>query len=65
MSDYKRDGEWDIIFDALYYNFIDKHYKLIRGNYSTAQQALHWDKKSEEDKKEIKKIAKNYLISLL
>jgi deoxyribodipyrimidine photolyase-related protein len=64
MSSYKRDGEWDIIWDALYYNFINKHDKLLKNNYATAIQVKHWYNKTDKEKKSIKKIAKQYLTKL-
>lgn len=64
MSSYKKDGTWDVIWDSLYYQFIDKHNKILRTNYATAQMVKHWDNKSDEDKKQIIKIAKKYLNEL-
>jgi deoxyribodipyrimidine photolyase-related protein len=55
---------WNVIWDALYYNFIDKHEKILRKNYAIAQQVKHWDNKSDEEKNQIKKIAKKYLSEL-
>ena len=34
MSDYKKD-DWCDVIDCLYYNFIDKHIKILKENYST------------------------------
>jgi deoxyribodipyrimidine photolyase-related protein len=65
MSTYKKDGSWDRIWDCLYYNFIDRNYDMIRHNYATAQQAIHWDNKSAEEKKEMKKVAKDFIKELL
>jgi deoxyribodipyrimidine photolyase-related protein len=65
MSTYKRDKEWDIIWDALYYNFIDKHYDILKKNYAIAQQVKHWDNKSKNEQDEIKKIANKYIKELL
>jgi deoxyribodipyrimidine photolyase-related protein len=65
MSSFKRDGEWDVIWDALYYNFINKHEKILRKNYAIAQQVKHWDNKTDKEKDSIKKIAKQYLTTLL
>ena len=61
MSSFKRDGQWDVIWDALYYNFINKHEKILRKNYAIAQQVKHWDNKNKEEKNELLKIAKDYL----
>ena len=52
---------WSEIWDALYYNFINTHYKIIKSNYFTARNAYHWNKKSNTEKKEIIKLAKLYL----
>ena len=65
MSSFKRDGEWDVIWDALYYNFINRHEKILRKNYAIAQQVKHWDNKTDKEKDSIKKIAKQYLTTLL
>jgi deoxyribodipyrimidine photolyase-related protein len=60
MSDYKKD-KWGIIWDALYYNFINKHKEYLSKNYGTARQVAHWTKKKEIDKKKIIDIASKYL----
>jgi deoxyribodipyrimidine photolyase-related protein len=65
MSNYKKDGKWDRIWDCLYYNFIDRNYDMIRHNYATAQQAIHWDNKKDEEKKEMKKVARDFIKELL
>ena len=63
MSNYKVSTKdtWSKIWDALYYNFIDANEKIFRKNYAIAQQVKHWDAKSEEDKKAIKKLAKEFI----
>ena len=61
MSDYKKNGEWDKIFDSLYYNFIDKHYDMLKKNYATAQQVKHWDNKTDSMQSEMKKTAKEFI----
>jgi deoxyribodipyrimidine photolyase-related protein len=62
MSDYKRKSneEWWKIWDAIYYNFIDKHYDLLKSNYATSRQAAHWRKKSQKEKLELLEIANKY-----
>ena len=60
MSDYKKDS-WCIIYDALYYNFINTHQKYLGSNYATARQVAFWNKKSESTKKKILDDAKKYL----
>jgi len=64
MSNYKK-GEWCKILDSLYYNFIDKHQEYLKENYSTAIQVKNWNKKSQKEKNEIKKNAKEYLDEIL
>jgi deoxyribodipyrimidine photolyase-related protein len=61
MSNYKKDGEWDKIWDSLYYNFIDKHIDMLKSNYATAMMAKHWNNKTDDMKKDIKKIAKDFI----
>jgi deoxyribodipyrimidine photolyase-related protein len=63
MSNFKKDN-WTIIWDAVYYNFIDKHKKLLSSNYATAMQVKHYTKKSIKDKEEIKKISHEYIKKL-
>jgi len=61
MSNYKRDDIWD----CLYYNFINKHYDMLKKNYATAQQVKHWDNKTKKEQDETLHKAKEYLNSLL
>ena len=63
MSNYKK-GEWCKIFDALYYNFINDHQKILKNNYSTANSVNNWNKKTSLQKKEIIKIAKQHIKSI-
>ena len=62
MSNFKRskDEEWWKIWDAVYYSFIHKHYDLLKNNYATSRQTIHWKNKSEKEKEELLKIAKSY-----
>jgi len=62
MSDYKKE-EWCEIFDALYYNFINKHEKYLASNYATSRQVAFWHKK--KDKQKILDIAHNYLSNIV
>jgi deoxyribodipyrimidine photolyase-related protein len=66
MSTFKKnkDSEWSIIWDAVYYAFINKHYKLLKSNYATARQVKHWTDKSDKEQKELIKIAKKYFNSI-
>jgi deoxyribodipyrimidine photolyase-related protein len=63
MSDHKK-GEWTILFDALYYNFINHHQKYLEKNYATSRQVAFWKKKSDGDKKKLLEIANTYLENL-
>ena len=62
MSNLKKNinDEWANIWDAIYYSFIDKHYNLLKNNYATSRQTIHWNKKSSKDKDKILLIAKKY-----
>lgn len=72
MSNYKKneqtvklkDGneyKWYDIWDALYYNLIDKHYEKFKKIYAIARNTYHWDNKSKEEKSRLLKLAKLYL----
>jgi len=60
MSDYKKE-EWCILWDALYYNFINRHQTYLSKNYGTSRQVAHWKKKTDKEKSKIIKIANEYL----
>jgi deoxyribodipyrimidine photolyase-like uncharacterized protein len=47
MSTFKRSttDEWSEIWDALYYNFINKHQEIFKKNYAIAQQVKNWNNK--------------------
>jgi deoxyribodipyrimidine photolyase-related protein len=64
MSNFKKDNKWETLWDILYYNFINKHYNLLKNNYGTAMQVKHWDNKDNKEQNEIKKLAKNYINKL-
>ena len=53
--------EWYEIWDALYYNFINKNKNVFKSNYSTARSVAQWNRKSNTEVKEKLKIAKLYL----
>jgi deoxyribodipyrimidine photolyase-related protein len=57
MSDFEGNETWD----ALYYNFINKHEDLLAKIYATAMQVKHWKKMAEDKRKQILKTAKEYL----
>jgi deoxyribodipyrimidine photolyase-related protein len=72
MSNYKKDEsvvklkdgneyKWYDIWDALYYNFINKHYNILKKIYATARNTYHWDNKEKEEKTRLLKLAKLYL----
>jgi deoxyribodipyrimidine photolyase-related protein len=67
MSSFKRstsDG-WSETWDALYYNFINKHQDLFIKNYAIAQQVKNWTNKSESEQKIIIKKATQFINQLL
>jgi len=72
MSDYKtiknnkfiinkKEINWTEIIDCLYYNHIDKYKEILGKIYSTASAVKVWERKSEIEKKRIKRIAKEYI----
>ena len=62
MSNFKRnkDEDWWKIWDAIYYSFIHKHYDLLKNNYATSRQTIHWKNKTEKEKESLLTIAKKY-----
>ena len=60
MSDYKKE-EWCVLWDALYYNFINTYQTYLSKNYGTSRQVAHWKKKTDKEKHNIIKIANEYL----
>ena len=60
----KNDG-WSETWDALYYNFINKHQDLFRKNYAIAQQVKNWNNKSDSEQKDIIKKANGFIKTLL
>jgi len=57
----KHEINWMQVWDALYYNFIEKHFKLVRKNYSTANSAILWKKKPKNEQTKHLDLAKLYL----
>ena len=66
MSNYRKtkDSTWNIEWDNVYYNFIDKHQDLLRSNYATGRMVLHWDKKNDDNKTLVKENAKKVILRL-
>lgn len=60
MSDYKK-AEWCGIWDALFYNFLDVHRKVIDKNIRLKVLLKHLDKMSPEKRHDMQKLAKRYL----
>lgn len=54
-------GPWTDIWDALYYNFIDKHATKLSRIYSTASGVAHWQKKSAKYKRDAKRRARKFI----
>mgnify|MGYP001383200473 CR=1 FL=1 len=60
MSDYKRE-DWCLVWDALYYNFINTHQDILRKNYSWARHVSFWNKKPVSERKIILKRASDFI----
>jgi deoxyribodipyrimidine photolyase-related protein len=61
MSNYRPDGEWDKVWDALYWTFIDKKRKILKKNGRIAIQIKYYDRKTKAEKKEFEEIKKKIL----
>jgi len=64
MSNYKRD-EWCIIWDALYYRFIDINYKKLKDNYRMRFMISAYNKKTNMEIKEYIKIGNSFIKNII
>ncbi len=64
MSNYKK-GEWCDIWDALYYSFINKHANILKNNYAIANQVKNWERKNEDEQREIIYTANKFIKQLI
>lgn len=55
-----KEYNWYDIWDALYYNFINKHSKYLKSIYATANSVYILNKKKEDEKRELFKLAKSF-----
>jgi deoxyribodipyrimidine photolyase-related protein len=60
MSDYKK-GDWQLIWDGLFWRFMDKHRKFFLSNPRLGMLVKTFDKISEERKNALLSAAENYL----
>jgi len=60
MSDYKK-GDWQLIWDGLFWRFMDKHREFFLSNPRLGMLIKTFDKMSEERKKNLLSAAGNYL----
>ncbi len=60
MSEFKK-GDWCEKWNLLYYRFMGKNRDMLKKNYATAQQVVHWDRKSESEKKKIMEESKKVI----
>jgi deoxyribodipyrimidine photolyase-related protein len=61
MSNYKKDGHWDIIWDAIYWEFIVKNKKLLTSNPRMSMQLIIYSKKTQEERDSYKKTIKDFI----
>jgi deoxyribodipyrimidine photolyase-related protein len=64
MSDWKKDGEWDVIWDALYWDFIGTQKELFLANHRMSMMPRMYEKKSEDQKKKYREIKEDFLEKL-
>ena len=60
MSNYKK-GDWQLIWDGLFWRFMDKHRKFFLSNPRLGMLVRTFDKMSEERKNALLSAAENYL----
>jgi deoxyribodipyrimidine photolyase-related protein len=63
MSDFKK-GDWSPIFDALFWNFVGKHFDKLQNEGRLGFIGVQYNKMPETKKQNYTKIAKEYLDSL-
>ena len=63
MSDYKK-GDWQEIWDGLFWNFMDKHYDFFSNNARLAMLVKNLDKMKAETRENHLKIAEKFLNNL-
>jgi deoxyribodipyrimidine photolyase-related protein len=63
MSDYKK-GNWQLIWDGLFWRFMDKHRNFFLSNPRLGMLIKSFDKMAEERKKSLLLAAENYLKSI-
>ena len=61
MSNYKKDGHWELIWDALYWEFIRKNQSLIKHNPRLAIQIKLYKNKSKKQKMLYRTIKQKFL----
>lgn len=64
MSNYKKDGYWELIWDSLFWNFINNHYDTLKNQARMYFMTANWDKKSLEEKSLLLNRAKEFLDKL-
>jgi deoxyribodipyrimidine photolyase-related protein len=63
MSDYKK-GDWQLIWDGLFWRFMDKHRDFFLSNPRLGMLIKTFDKMEPKKKKGLLNSAENYLKSL-
>ncbi len=65
MSDYKKgDGHWQVIWDALFWRFINKHRTFLQQNPRLGMLIITFDKMSTEKQQHFLDTAESFLLSL-
>ena len=60
MSDFNKDGEWDVIWTDLFYRFLVKHENKLKGT-PYLRNLAHYKKKSAAEKRELMSRANNFI----
>ena len=63
MSNYKK-GNWYLIWDALFWNFMNKHRQFFLSNPRLGMLIKTYDKMSDEKKQDLNEIATKYFMNL-
>lgn len=65
MSNFKKDGHWDKVWTALYYNFIDVHYDILASNPRSRFATWAYDRLSKDKLAGYLKLAKSTISDIV
>jgi len=65
MSNFKADGEWDLIWKSLFYRFIHQHETILKKNPRTSRMVWQLHKIKSEEFDKLMDVADRFLESIV